>query len=271
MLETDPNITRIYKYVKIDEGSLRIITDFTLKFSSPSEFNDPLDCMPVIEDSPNLHEVARNKKDLRKQLNDQRGNSPAKRIENKLKDVRELQKNIRETSKSESRTVNGLGICCFTSKPNNILLWSHYGDSHRGMVIGFDVKFPKNYVTTPPSRRLALGTENLIGHNVEYASQRPVFHYGIDDNNTLLTKFALTKAKLWAYEEEIRVIEHDRGAGIFSFQPHCIKEVITGVKTPLPVIEHLSSLVEKANRDPLVKIQFKQAAISETNFEVVIT
>jgi hypothetical protein len=227
--------------------------------------------MPVIEDSSNLYEVSRNKKDLRKQLNDHRGNSPAKRIENKLKDVKELQKNMREVSKSESRTVNRLGICCFTSKPNNILLWSHYGDHHRGMVIGFDVTFPKNYVTTPPSKRLALGRENLIGLNVEYASQRPVFHYGIDDDNTLLTKFALTKSKLWAYEEEIRVIDHDIGAGILSFQPHCIKEVITGVRTPLVDIEHLLSLVEKANRDPLVEIQFKQAAISETNFEVVIT
>jgi hypothetical protein len=31
------------------------------------------------------------------------------------------------------------GICCFTSNPHNRLMWSHYGQSNTGIVIGFNL------------------------------------------------------------------------------------------------------------------------------------
>jgi len=35
-----------YKYLPFDIGSLKIITQGTIKFTKPSEFNDPFDCDP---------------------------------------------------------------------------------------------------------------------------------------------------------------------------------------------------------------------------------
>ncbi|MDC7714749.1 DUF2971 domain-containing protein [Vogesella sp. LYT5W] len=34
-------------------------------------------------------------------------------------------------------------IFCLARNPLNSLMWSHYGDSHRGIVIGYDVKLAK--------------------------------------------------------------------------------------------------------------------------------
>lgn len=42
---------RLYKYLPFDEGSLRIITEGTIKFTLPSEVNDPFDCAPDYETS----------------------------------------------------------------------------------------------------------------------------------------------------------------------------------------------------------------------------
>lgn len=38
--------TLLYKYLSFSKESLKIITDGTVKFTKPSEFNDPFDCFP---------------------------------------------------------------------------------------------------------------------------------------------------------------------------------------------------------------------------------
>lgn len=35
----------LYKYVPFDENSLNIITEHTLKYSAPNNFNEPFDCL----------------------------------------------------------------------------------------------------------------------------------------------------------------------------------------------------------------------------------
>ena len=42
------NIKRIYKYISFDNGLQYLINDNKLKFNSPNNFNDPLDCNPII-------------------------------------------------------------------------------------------------------------------------------------------------------------------------------------------------------------------------------
>ncbi|MES9903809.1 MAG: hypothetical protein ABW168_14180 [Sedimenticola sp.] len=44
----DETILR-YKYVPFSEGSLSIIKEGTMKFTPPTEFNDPFDCAPDID------------------------------------------------------------------------------------------------------------------------------------------------------------------------------------------------------------------------------
>jgi len=38
----------------------------------------------------------------------------------------------------------------------------------------------------------------------------------------------LTKAKLWWYEKEWRIIEHNHGAGLYNFPPESVTGVIIG-------------------------------------------
>src|ERR1035441_3016297 len=39
----------------------------------------------------------------------------------------------------KAETARDYGLLCFSEEWNNILLWSHYADQHRGVCLGFDV------------------------------------------------------------------------------------------------------------------------------------
>lgn len=48
MIEVDSeDVFYRYKYLPFNEGSLKVITEGTVKFTCPLDFNDPFDCQPV--------------------------------------------------------------------------------------------------------------------------------------------------------------------------------------------------------------------------------
>jgi Protein of unknown function (DUF2971) len=107
-------------------------------------------------------------------------------------------------------------ILCLTRNPLNTLMWAHYGNSHKGVVIGIDISktdmtiFENNilpiqlgsviYTKTYPSSKV-VSTNNIanlhtqsIGFNLE--------------NIEILQRIYLYKSIYWSYEEEVRVVKH---------------------------------------------------------------
>lgn len=77
------------------------------------------------------------------------------------------------------------GIVCFSEDWLDPTLWSHYGDKHRGMALGFDVS---------------------EGHllPVRYQPQRTAFPAAVVPD--LVDQFLGTKYASWAYERERRIV-----------------------------------------------------------------
>jgi hypothetical protein len=100
-----------------------------------------------------------------------------------------LRKKLKEWAKKLNEAE---GLLCFTRSWQNPLMWSHYGDRHRGICLGFDVGEhilkPINY----EPERLSLGRWSEAG----FADLPTDLRYAL-----LTTKF-----ERWAYEEERRVI-----------------------------------------------------------------
>ena len=94
----------LYKYLRADYG-MQAIEHQKLKVSHPYDLNDIYDCRPKIiyDDS---FDSAKNEGF-----------------------EQEFAKNV------------GLdvGIGCYCEHGDNLLLWSHYGDSHKGIALGFDL------------------------------------------------------------------------------------------------------------------------------------
>lgn len=109
------------------------------------------------------------------------------------------------------------GVLSLTRQPLNPLMWAHYGDSHRGVVIGFDVtlcgfnEIESNvipfqygdiiYTSTKPHRNIEIPDSSVL---MSIGSHRS---FGLDSFD-LLKKAFLYKSLEWAYEEEVRVVKN---------------------------------------------------------------
>ena len=151
-------------------------------------------------------------------------------------------------------------FCSFSTKNDDILMWSHYTDEHKGIVIGFD---SSNF-------------DRL--HRVEYKNQRPLIHFisNVDiverqkDAETVMT----TKYISWKYEDEWRriiprseVFENpDNKAILFApFDLNSVKTVICGCKMNKSQEDQIYALLSKY---PNCKIQ--HAKIHKRNFALDI-
>jgi len=120
------------------------------------------------------------------------------------------------------------GLLCFSKDWRNPLLWGHYGDSHKGMALGFDIPddllFEVKYTQARSKAKFNARTGMLI------------------QGEQLLENLIRTKFSDWGYEEEYRLVErlddHTQEGGSYfcSFserlQP---REVILGFRCDLSV------------------------------------
>lgn len=89
-----------------------------------------------------------------------------------------------------------IGVCCFSEEDDNILMWSHYADSHRGIVVSFD-PFVGYW-----------GGNNF--HRVSYSDERVKMITPSNLNaNGFVESLITTKAKCWEYEKEWRYIKYE--------------------------------------------------------------
>jgi hypothetical protein len=120
-----------------------------------------------------------------------------------------------------NRLSRNYGVLSLTRNPLNPLMWSHYGDDHRGVVIGIDMKkanllddsscvIPAQcgeivYTSTMPQNMLpASSIASLLNIGDEYKSFR---HHEYD----LFKNAFLMKDLAWGYEEEVRVVKNIKG------------------------------------------------------------
>jgi len=145
------------------------------------------------------------------------------------------------------------GMACFSRLRDSILMWSHYGDRHRGICLGFDVHGDMPYEVTYTDDVAAL--------------QRG----GYSKTEEFFRRSIATKYRGWSYEQEWRVFEH-RSAysdGSFSFMPFDenlnLKEVIAGDRCNTSRQEIKEALAEYPQEIDILK-----ADRSPSAFEMII-
>ncbi|MBB5439173.1 hypothetical protein HDC92_002860 [Pedobacter sp. AK017] len=194
---------RHFKYVNLHDGLEYVLKTNTFKFTHPGEFNDPFDCnekmidvviSPQIEKQFILEAGAKHglpRKEIRKHFNKIGGNSHYHKI------LKEKKKDFK--------------VSCFSEISDDVLMWSHYADKHKGMCIGFDlnlicpdyVLYPVNYIDE---------VQKIDG----MANTPYVFYY-----------WATFKAARWSYEREIRAVSKN-GKSIIVYPKDAVREVIFG-------------------------------------------
>jgi hypothetical protein len=220
-LSTD--IEHLYKYRSLSGDSSRFVERLLLHdelyFCRPAEFNDPFDCCPVLTLKATRKELATYIDGLYK--SQRPGLSRADRRRNVSITLKNLDRKSKNDLDAMNRAamieaVNSAGVLSLSAKHDHILMWSHYADSHRGICLRF-----KSSSSTPFFGR---------AQRVLYQAARPVLDLIHDSKHTQADKALLTKADLWSYEEEWRVIEHDLGSGVHKFPAKLLDALIFGAR-----------------------------------------
>lgn len=246
MHDTKDHIFR-YKYLPFTDGSLQVIKSGTIKFSSPSAFNDPFDCKPSytldLKSKPSSKE-----KHLMKRIGDFEGISPARRLQNLQKYRARIDKKVKSGGFIDDIN-RQYGVFCLSRNPLSILMWSHYANNHEGFLIEFKIPIRGNENDAKDLKNL------LVPFPITYSKNRPVLDVFEDATHESLKKHLLTKSIDWKYEEEERVIDHIRGPGIHSYNRNAILcSVVAGIKMSEDDFNILRKIVSDVNRELNVEI-----------------
>lgn len=143
----------VYKYC--DSRGLAILEGRSLRITPPDQFNDPFEFTPSFEGyipRNELRRVVNAKSNFREvYLKEKQAGRFTGSFRDFKKVFRPAAKPILEAVRAQVPDVleyarnfllpeisKVVGVLCLSACPDNILMWSHYGHGHTGIVIGFD-------------------------------------------------------------------------------------------------------------------------------------
>ena len=247
-------VNRLYRYRSIKSEELQgIFENNEIYLPNPISFNDPFECRPnlIIHKGLISRElyIRRLRKELRPHFN--------KRQEELYKrEIKMILSNKERLHKMYENFMIGIGIYCLSTIKDDILMWSHYSDSHKGLCLEFD--------TT--KEIILFGQALKVNYSEEYPS--------IDVINIALgkdyeyRKAVLTKSKHWEYEQEWRILKPKPlgGPGKYQFQPELLTGVILGA---LICPEDKQKILDWVQNYP-TKLSLFQAKINRTKYQLDI-
>ncbi|MFM5095678.1 DUF2971 domain-containing protein [Aeromonas rivipollensis] len=170
-------------------------------------------------------------------------------------------KNVIDSGEYIKIFLQGLGVLSLSRTANNILMWFHYADNHRGFVVEF--KYDMDILSSKAHR-----LESLFPTPVEYETSRPI-HKMSEQFDPI--KHFLTKSIDWQYEQEERVITTNEGHGIHPYnRKETLNAVFAGAKMSDKDFESLKNAVEIASYEIGREIKIKKAIVSDDRYEVII-
>jgi hypothetical protein len=222
----------LYRYQacpRDDEEKMRwvrqILVDHQLFFASRKCFNDPFDCVvPSFLQIPATI-LKRSVEDFVERKYPNGAEAEKNGMMSKLMSVNSFE-GIRKALQDD---VDGAGIVSFCRVRDDILMWAHYADKHRGLCLEFD------------------GSDNCRffgeAQPVEYEDYTPV---PLDkDKNRQMTRVILTKSKHWSYEQEYRIVRPGKAGSKLDYPVELLTGIIFGCLMPDPVREQIKQWAEE--------------------------
>jgi hypothetical protein len=247
-------VKRLYRYQRFAPDRLgNLLQTNTVYCTSPNNFNDPWDCRPCFNDGQ-----LENPEVLEKHIRwfEQADRKHYPKTDHQHRQMAEsLRRNphrVREMVNEVSCGIGSVidqryGVCCFTTKADSTLMWSHYADHHKGICLEFGAD---NHVVSAALK-------------VEYRAEYPFLD--LSDNGAEHNLLPLiSKSSEWAYEDEYRLVAQERkvalGNGSLMMDDHLlelalrtIKSVIVGCSMPDHTLKELSEIVAQTGDNVKIK------------------
>lgn len=225
------NIPRfLYKYRPDSDFALENLKTNTIWLNNPSEYNDPFECAEYIDISRVTKALFKSK------LNDIIDSIPGvsqipKGIKEKLKFSPNPQEDlvkyicekqrIKESNHEEKKTIRSISkeilempfrdkikdlqetlkVCSFCESPDNLLMWSHYTNHHKGFCIQYDISINDDHSWK------SLFYPVIYQSDIYDSTDHMISSIILNDFNNLYPYIACaTKSTEWKYENEWRII-----------------------------------------------------------------
>jgi hypothetical protein len=280
----------LFKYISSD--NLKPLENRLFRFTQPSEFNDPFDVNPHIsgifgsKDIVKLIHENRDDKELDNVFQDRPlylkliPKNWLKKIFFKLINLypEEINERVKEKANAlaaplaqvafPSQIDKHIGIFCLSKNPESLLMWSHYGNSHKGVLIEFDDNHSFFHQKEFETENKDL--DSLYGRvfPVLYRRNRPNIEFLEKD----LSEIIFTKSIDWSYEEEHRMIMPLKKANqiikknifLFEVPSDAIKAIYFGVKFDKDKITPIIQSVKEYNANTI----FFQAILHNQKYDI---
>ncbi len=170
------------------------------------------------------------------------------------------------------------GVFCLCEKADNILMWAHYAENHKGFVIGFDTTNP--FFNNSKWEMDQFLDERIVGkgfgsiRKMDYKTEKKKINIG--DDYSMYDIF-FTKSHHWEYEQEYRIVKNiskpsdgtdikmNKQFPLIQFPIEAVREIIFGLQTDENTIKNLLHL-----KSDFPNAKIRKAYLNYLNYQIDI-
>lgn len=244
---------KLYKYRIFNTYSIDSLITKKIWVSKPGDFNDPFDCPATwltltvtsrvaTKDHNRLDQALRAAAHGYIQWDDWR--------------LDELKKTAYKTVNSTERLsyeqveeIKNMGIYSLSKTADDVLMWAHYADEHKGFCIEYDMIDKSE------------GEFEFVSVDYDVTERFKIF--ADTDIDKLRREASRLKANQWKYEQECRLI-YKEGNKAYS-EPYLISSIIFGLRMPDSYRQAIRRIL--CDRS---EIKFKEVCMGSQIFQLVV-
>ena len=269
--------TLFYKYQPINNHTKDNLRQSTFYFHNPCKHNDPFDSkICVYAECTEKQWVKRQVQASRKRGYEIEDKIAKDLLEHNIKEGK-LKRNEKVITTEISNLDNAAPLaCCFSKENNNILMWSHYADHHKGVCLNFKAKhgYKTESFRHATEYRLTVNSVQTPLYPIKYEKEKPKTIKLNDLNQAknieLFMDFFLTKSPCWEYEKEYRLLSQDT-ENIKKFKKEEFEGIIFGLRVDYFDAYMIYKTIKKNYLDKDIPINFYKAREKETEYGVEIS
>jgi len=259
---------KLYKYLSPDRAD--VLANRMMRFTQPGALNDPFEFKPHIAGlatESQFEDILKNTlpsevnkihqklspEEKQKHPLESLANLASRGLESQLPEIHQAVASLASVINKRlgDEIENRIGLLSLTETPDNLLMWSHYAQSHTGFVVGFngshrwfnDRRGPKD--------------EFMHARQVLYSRRRPDRPLAEQDGTSMF----LTKSDHWSYEREWRVLRPLENASktidadpfgihLFEFPSDAVTDVIVGSRIDDATRSEIAALIGPGSELP---------------------
>jgi hypothetical protein len=223
----NPEITSLFKYCPIGKNQLSALAQKKIWYSKPASFNDPFDTRFHVVGNLHSYVQETDAQKLNRIFGEDMSDAIVKKKVSLESELMQFRQGIEE-----------LGILSLANSNNNLLMWSHYAEDHKGMCLEFERKDGEVLASSDSTQPIfytdnhpTLSPKSLLNKAAALTSKKRILY---------------AKSKHWEYEREWRHIVEN--GNLLHPWPAPLKAVYFGCKVEASDI----NLVKNVIADPTI-------------------